>query len=69
MSNQGPQHSTDLTSNQLLARDIAEQLVKEGLIAKSKLDELELGLAEGNLSAETWRLFVEITVDRENRLP
>ncbi len=63
----GTQGTAGLTSNQRLARDIAEQLVKQGLIDGSRRAALELGLAEGNLGADAWRAFVELTTDRERR--
>jgi hypothetical protein len=63
----GIQGTAGVTSNQHLARAIAEQLVKEGLIDGSKRAELERGLAEGNLSADAWRVFVELSADRERR--
>jgi hypothetical protein len=63
---QGTQGTAGLTSNRRLARDIAERLVKEGLIDGSKRAALELGLAEGNLGAEAWRAFVELS-ERERR--
>ncbi len=67
MSKEEPQGTADLTPNQRLARDIAEQLVKERLIDESKRAKLELGLAEGSLGPGDWRSFVELAVDRERR--
>ena len=67
--NQVPHLPTELTPNQRLARDIAEKLVAEGLIDSSKRTKLEAGLAEGNLGAAEWRVFVELAVDRERRQP
>lgn len=64
----GTQGTAGLTSNQRLARDIAGQLVKEGLIDGSKRAELERGLAEGTLSADAWRAFV-VPVNPERRHP
>jgi hypothetical protein len=64
----GTQGTAALISNQRLARDIAERLVKEGLIDGSKRAELERGLAAGNLGADAWRAFV-VSVDRERRRP
>jgi hypothetical protein len=62
----GTQDTAGLTSNQRLARDIAGQLVKEGLIDGSRRAALELGLAEGNLGADAWRAFI-VSGDRERR--
>lgn len=62
----GIQGTAGLTSNQRLARDIAEHLVKEGLIDGSKRAALELGLADGTLGADAWRAFV-VSGDRERR--
>jgi len=63
----GTQGTAGLTSNQRLAQDIAERLVKEGLIDGSQRAALERGLTEGNLDADAWRGFVELSVDRELR--
>jgi hypothetical protein len=63
----GIQGTAGVTSNQRLARAIAEQLVQAGLIDGSKRAELERGLVEGNLGAEAWRAFVELSADRERR--
>lgn len=63
------QGTAGLTSNRRLARDIAERLVREGLIDGSQRAALERGLAEGNLGAEAWRAFVEPSADRERRHP
>ena len=64
---QGIQGTAGLTSNQRLARDIAERLVQEGLIDGSQRAALERGLVEGNLDADAWRVFVEPSADRERR--
>lgn len=66
---QGTQGTAGLTSNQRLAQDIAERLVREGLIDGSHRAALELGLAQGHLGAEAWRAFVEPSADRERRHP
>ena len=66
---QSTQGTPCLTSNQRLARDIAERLVREGLIDGSKRAAFERALAEGNLSADAWLAFVELSVDRERRHP
>ena len=63
----GPQYTAGPTSNQRLARAIAERLVREGLIDGSNRSALERGLAEGNLDADAWRAFVELFADRERR--
>jgi hypothetical protein len=63
----GIQGTAGLTSNQRLARDIAERLVQEGLIDGSQRAALERGLAEGNLGAEAWRAFIELSADLERR--
>ena len=65
---QSTQGTPRLTSNQRLARDIAERLVREGLIDGSQCAALERGLAEGNLDADAWRAFVELS-DGERRHP
>ncbi len=62
----GTQGTAGLTSNQRLAQDIAEQLVKAGLIDGSQRAAIERGLAEGNLGAEAWRALV-MSGDRERR--
>lgn len=69
MNDREPHPPTDLTPNQLLARDIAEKLIAEGLIEPSKRGKLETGLAAGSLGADDWRVFVELAVDRERRRP
>ena len=65
----GIQGTAGLTSNQRLARDIAEKLVKEGLVDGSKRAELERGLTEGDLGPDAWRAFVELSTDRERPHP
>lgn len=62
---QGTRGTAGLTSNQRLARDIAERLVREGLIDGSRRTAFELGLASGNLSAEDWLTFIELSTNRE----
>jgi len=63
----GTQGTAGLTSNQRLARDIAERLVQEGLLDGSNRAAFERGLAEGNLDADAWRGFVELSAGRELR--
>ena len=60
------QGTAGVTSNQRLAQDIAEQLVKAGLIDGSQRAAIERGLAEGSLGAEVWRDLV-MSGDRECR--
>jgi hypothetical protein len=67
MNEREPHTPTELTPNQRLARDIAEKLIVEGLIDAMKRARLETGLAEGNLGADDWRVFVELAVGRERR--
>jgi hypothetical protein len=53
------------TPTQTLARQIVERLVKEGLITASAGAKLQPKLAAGKLSAEDWRLAIELGMERE----
>jgi len=68
MNDREPHLPTEFTPSQRLARDIAEKLISERLIDASKRVALEAGLAERNLGADDWKLFVELA-DRERRQP
>jgi hypothetical protein len=51
--------------SEVLAREIVDRLIAEGLVAREKRDTLVLNLAAGTLTAEDWRLHVEIAADKE----
>lgn len=53
------------TPAQTLARQIVERLVKEGLITAAAGAKLLPKLAAGKLSAEDWRLPIELGMERE----
>ena len=51
------------TPSQLLARQIVERLIKEGLIGAKEAGALQPKLAEGKLRGEDWRLPIELGGD------
>ena len=54
------------TPAQLLARQIVERLVAEGLLSAREAAKLQPKLAEGKLQAEDWRLSIELSDEKEN---
>ncbi|NCC31653.1 MAG: hypothetical protein EOM24_06440 [Chloroflexia bacterium] len=53
------------TPTEALARKIVERLVQERLITSAAAAKLQPKLAAGKLSAEDWRLPIELGMDRE----
>ncbi len=53
------------TPAQALARQIMERLVAKRLISADEATKLQPKLAEGKLSAEDWRLAVELVREQE----
>jgi hypothetical protein len=50
-----------------LADAIAARLVANGLVAPGRCGEVARGLADGTLSAETWRVLAEVTLELDAR--
>lgn len=53
------------TPSQALATEIAERLVREGLITADAAKKLQPKLADGKLRAEDWRLLIELAEKKE----
>jgi len=48
-----------------LAKRIADRLVKEGLFSEAAAKKAQTALASGRMSAEDWRLPIELTTEKK----
>jgi hypothetical protein len=53
--------NTEKSPNDVLAEDVADKLVKAGLISKDKLDEILAKVKSGTASVEDWKLWIDVS--------
>jgi hypothetical protein len=54
-----------LSPSELLAEEIVDRLVADGIVTVSKRTKLKRGLEDGTLTEEDWGLLVELAADRK----
>jgi hypothetical protein len=53
-----------LSADEQLARDIAAALIREKIVSKERENELAAMLSSGRMTAEDWKLYIEMGLSR-----